>query len=333
MVWRRPKEDDIVSVKDFRPCPHCLAFVTVSEMWRHVKTCMLKDDKLDSRTVQERSEMLFYSNKCAKGASVELHGFVLEKMFHDEITDVVFQDTLITTLGSFLLSSQGLKKGNNISQRMRLLARLLLMLQEKHGKKELLEFIDPNYFDSIVAETKTLGGYSLSDKNGEKRPSFSKPSLPLKMGYVLEQICELSKGIAIKSNDEGLLKKAEQFSQLYSMEWRHQISSISVRCLDDNKFDKVQLLPTTNDLLIVRDYLKVEIPKATDALINLPTTESWRHVAELVGIRLTMLNRRRISEVFGMLLTKFSSREKNKESEMDEIKKSLTPLEARLLKR
>lgn len=333
MVWRRPNEGEIVSVKDYRPCPHCLAFVTVSEMWRHVKSCILKNEVGDPQTVQERSEILFYSNKYSKGSSPELKALVLSNMNNDEISDAASKDTLITTMGSFLLSCQGHRKGNFIAQRMRLITRLLLLLQSKHGCKELVEFIDPKYFDEIVQCTKELGGYSLQDKNGEKIPSFSKPSLPLKMGYVLEKCCELVKGIAIKRNEEKLRQKAENFSNLYSLEWKYQISSISLKCLDDNRFEKTQLLPTTEDLLVVRDYLKTEIPKASDALVDLPTTDSWRRLAELVGIRLTMLNRRRISEVFGMLLSKYSSREKNKESEMNEIKKSLTPLETRLLNR
>lgn len=333
IVWRRPNEEDIVSVKDYRPCPHCLAFVTVSEMWRHVKVCILKNETGNSQSLQDRSEMLFYSNFYSKGASSELQAFVLSNMIHDDVTDAVSGDTLITTMGSFLLSSQGHKKGNYIAQRMRLIARLLIILKSKHGSKEMIDFLDPQYFDDIVQGTRELGGYSLTDRNGEKRPSFSKPSLPLKMGYAIDMCCEILKGIAIKRGDEVLRQKVENLLQLYSMEWKYKISSISVKCLDDNKFDKTQLLPTTGDLLIVRAYLKTEIPIATQALVTLPTTDNWRRLAELVGIRLTMLNRRRISEVFGMLVTKFKSRESNKECEMDEIKKSLTPLEARLLDR
>jgi len=73
----------------------------------------------------------------------------------------------------------------------------------------------------------------------------------------------------------------------------------------------------------VRKYLKEEIPKATTELENLPTIENWRCLAKITGIRLTVFNRCRISEVFNMLIEKFNLRDENKETEMEQIKKSL----------
>jgi len=97
------------------------------------------------------------------------------------------KDDLITSYGSFLLSSKGLTKGSQISHRMRLLGQLLKVLASKFEIKKMLNFIDPKCLDDVVDVTKELGEYSLTLIGGERRPVFSKPSLPLKMGYAIVQ--------------------------------------------------------------------------------------------------------------------------------------------------
>ena len=59
-------------------------------------------------------------------------------------------------------SSHGLRKGNLISQRMILLARLLQQLRLETEESHEMGFILPSYFDEIVGATKLLGGYSMS---------------------------------------------------------------------------------------------------------------------------------------------------------------------------
>ena len=331
VLWRRPQQNDQAFPSDYRPCPHCLAFVTKAEMWRHIKTCKFIDgDDGETKTALKKSNIILYSNQYSKGATLELTEMILEKMNNDSVSTIVKGDELITTYGSFLFSSKGSRNGVHISQRLRLLARLLEVLPDK---KTLLDLIDPTFFDAIVDGVKILGQFSMECKEGQTVPVFKKPSLPIKMGHCIDQCAELVKGIAIKSNNEELLTRAERFSKIFNLEWEKKVSSISLRCLDDNKFDKVQLLPITDDLMLVRKYLKDNIPSATRELEINPSVDTWRTMAEITAIRLTMLNRRRISEVFGMLLSKFNKRNENKNAEMDEIKDSLTPLEKRLLSR
>ena len=121
------------------------------------------------------------------------------------------------------------------------------------------------------------------------------------MGYVIEKYVQIAKGIGIKSSNFDLTEKAERFQAIYDLEWKTRISSVSLKCLHDKRFNKVQMLPLTDDLLKVREFLLDQIPKATAELINLPTVENWQYLAEIIGIQLTLFNRRRISEVFGML--------------------------------
>ena len=93
-----------------------------------------------------------------------------------------------------------------------------------------------------------------------------------------------------------------------------KVSSVALQTSATKKLNKIQLLPLTEDLLKVREFLKNEIPKLTDALNEKATAENWRYLVELVGIRLTMFNRRWISEVFGMLKSRFIERYRWKEA-------------------
>ena len=117
------------------------------------------------------------------------------------------------------------------------------------------------------------------------------------------------------------------------MEWCGRINTAALRTMDDSKFNRITLLPITDDLLIIRTHVQTEIPKLTARLNDSKTLFDWRTLAEVVGSRLTIFNRRRGNEVYQMLIKKFKSRNERKESEIEEIKLSLSPLEKRLMQR
>ena len=338
IVWRRPDKNAYVSVKDYIPCKFCLAFITKSEMWRHIKFCPLKNDDSFSKNNNciQQSECLLYPNKTSgDAASTELQHLVLSSMINDQISACVKKDTLILTYGSFMLTSSGIKKINGISQRMRILARLLIKLREKRNEPDasLVDLVKPPNFDDFIACTQELGGFSLRNEDGENISYFATPSLPLKIGYSLEKCCSLLKGIGIKQKDPIMQLDAVQFQDLFNLEWVAKISTVCLKTMDENKFNKVTLLPLTEDLLKVRSHLKVKIPEVTAKLNSDPCLEDWRYLAELVGTRLTIFNRRRGNEVYQLLVSKFTSRNQTKEAEIEEIKNSLTSIEKRLMQR
>ena len=117
------------------------------------------------------------------------------------------------------------------------------------------------------------------------------------------------------------------------MEWSAKINTAALRTLDDSKFNRVTLLPITDDLLIIRAHLHKEIPRLTAKLNDSKELSDWRALAEAVGSRLTIFNRRRGNEVYQMLVERFKNRNQKKEAEIEEIKKSLSPLEKRLMQR
>ena len=138
-------------------------------------------------------------------------------MFNDDISGVVFKDQLITTLGSFLLSTHGVRKGNTIPQRMQSLACMLIFVCQKHNLDlSWAEFLDPQYFYDIVDATKQLGGYSMINAEGESVASLKTLSLT---GLALEKCATLLKGTGIKVKNDWFVKNGDLFSQLYKLDW------------------------------------------------------------------------------------------------------------------
>ena len=280
--------------------------------------------------------MLLYPNQTVEGCSLELQEFVFRNMKKDEITKIVQSDQLIATYGSFLLCGKGEKKSNYVSQDMRIIARLLLKLREKHpetGKLPLMKFLEPGYFDDIVSCTKDLAGYVSKNSDGEDIPGFKKPSLPLKLGYALDNVLMLLKGIGLRRKDQDLIVNADNLTALYRSEWSVRISSASLRTLADNKFNKVELLPVTSDLLKVKIVCEESMERLVSKLKKKPMLPDWRELAEIIVCRITIFNKRRGNEASSVLLKKFVDRKQNQTTVHDDILESLTPLERKLMER
>lgn len=216
VVWRRPTVNDIVSYKNYIPCKFCLSFLLQSDMWKHVKSCPLKHTEAKEKDLVIEAKCLLYPNRFSGGASKELQVMILQSMYKDLISKVAQGDHLITTYGSFLLNTSGIKRANEISQRMRILARLLIKVRELKSNESLTlsSLIDPPMFESIIACTQDLGGFSFETVDGENLSAFKHPSLPLKIGYSLEKCSQLLKGLGIKNGDNSLKTRATDFSDV-----------------------------------------------------------------------------------------------------------------------
>ena len=106
-----------------------------------------------------------------------------------------------------MLLSSGIKGANGISQRMKVLARLYIILQEKNKQgNSLVNFLKPDTLDLLLSCTKELGGFSYQTTEGEKVACFSKPSLFLKIGYSLEKCAMILRGIGIKQENHTSLE-------------------------------------------------------------------------------------------------------------------------------
>ena len=92
----------------------------------------------------------------------------------------------------------------------------------------------------------------MNTEEGEPVASFSSPSVPLKVGYTHQKCVGLLTGIGIKKWNVSIKENAVKFK--YKLEWDTSISTISLKFL--SSFNKVQLLPVKDDLMIIGKFMK-----------------------------------------------------------------------------
>ena len=78
--------------------------------------------------------------------------------------------------------------------------------------------------------------------------------------------------------------------------------------MDENKLNNIMLLPVTEDIMKVRSYPKKRILVLTKRVSDSPILEDWSALAEAVGIRLSIFNRRRGIVVFQLPVNRFNNR-------------------------
>ena len=117
-------------------------------------------------------------------------------------------------------------------------------------------------------------------------------------------------GIGLKKSDDILQKKAAEYCILYKLEWSTKLSSASLRTLADNKFKKIQLFPTTEDLLKLKKFCDNETLRLQKILRNseVVSVVDWLELAQLTMPTILVFNKRPANEPSNLLLERFLSR-------------------------
>ena len=338
-VMRRPGPEESVDHKNFTPCVHCLGFVLKNDLWRHTAICPLNEKrslKEDSeqvhRSLQHESDLLLFGMQ--EGSSSALREAVISKMRSDKISFVAKRDELIMLYANALFEKTGSAKANYTSEKMRTLARLLITLQEEAAFQScsLQYFIAPERFDDVIKAVRAMCSYS-QEEDQDHIASFKKPSLALKIGHALKKCAMLMRGMALRKKDKDLKETGEAFVELIESEWSTKVSAAAIRTLNENTFNKQPVLPLTSDLVKLREFLLHKIPVVTAMLKNEPSVQNWRHLSELTASGIIVFNKRCGNEGTKMEIKQFIERPSWNEHSMEEVSKSLQPMEIQLCQR
>ena len=266
-------------------------------MRRHNPNCPFageSDKNVTSKKLQHVGRLLLASNKFPTGSSQQLSDNVLPIMALDNISSVVRQDDTILMVGSTLIENRGNEKSVEVSQQMRLLARVLIQVRGlcKNPSLSLQDILKPEHFDNIIASARDLGGYS-SDSTITSQDRFRAPSTAVKCGYALKKAAFVVKGQALRRKDMATKKDVDLFMELYEGEWSSKVTSQALKNLSYKKHNKPQLLPITNDLLALRAFLADGISDLTKEVSKNAVKENWRKLAIFALARLIIFNKRR----------------------------------------
>ena len=325
----------------YLPCSKCYGFFYKYEIWRHVCPC---EDKLSSDSVNQQpttsKDVVDSARNMLEGAvygkeiTVDkvVRREILQRMRHDDKLQCIKSDMLILKFGSAQMKRIGIKGRHRIAARMRLLARFVTVLKRKTNihSESLYHFLSGTYFAPVVESVEEMCGLRY-DRHGQR--SFDKPSLALAVGSCLLKCCSIKKGIAIRQNDKKAVKDVELFLDLYRSDYSDYLLCLALSSLKMNKYNKVDELPTTADLLKMKKHTEVQIKTLSDALKKNPNYTNWKKLSEMVLTRLIIFNKRRASEPAKMEVSQYVQRLNWRLKSSKDLVKNLKPLECQLMKR
>ena len=327
-VGRRPSEDN-VDPSLYLPCVYCYKYLVKKELWRHRQTCASDPNMIKNKQLQSESSLLVFpfSDTVRDGFNKSIIG----SMRLDEISDIVKKDESILRYGIFLYESQGSAKKAYISQKLRILGRLLKELCRVNGKDEpLSKFLRPGYFDQCLIATKTLSNYAVGSNDA---PEMQTPSLALKIGHALTKVAGLERGSAARNKDKSTVEDLRSFIDLIETEWSTRISKVALNTMAENNFRKIEILPLTADLVKLRTILKDNLHSLLPKLRCEKTLPIWRELAENTQVYGIVFNRRRVSEICKITIEQFESRIVGGTDGISQIEHSLNPVEVQLRNR
>ena len=292
-VDRRPVE--AVDPSEYLPCKECNGFFLKHELSRHATSCISKKDgkcKPSLRQMKYEGKLMLAATTAENGCTPQLREAVISKMASDEITAVAETDVTILDLGSALLEKRGREKATEVSQSMRLLARILLESRKlsADNSASISSIVIPKNFDMLLQCAKNLGGFVQSE-DGTKH--YTSPSTSIKCGYALKKAALILRGQALRNVDMTRKREIDMFLELYDAEWGGKITTPAHGNLALKKHNAPNLLPITNDLLTLRTYLVGKVEALTSEVLTNPNLENFRELTEVSLARLIMFNKRR----------------------------------------
>lgn len=283
------KQRGQVNYGDYLPCSSCFAFFKSKHLWRHQRKCIQRENSsLKQRQVQSEARTLLPD---IPGATDLLKTRVISRMRPDNVTEVVKGDTLILQFGSRLLHKH--KKQEHlsvfVSTKMRELGRLLIELKISIPGQKLTEFLKPQFFDLI---TRSVLKVSKSGEQGET------PSLALKLGHSLKKCAQILKSQYLMKEDFDTAQTVQTFITLLENDWADSVSHHALEELKSRKANRPSLLPLTEDIKTLTQFLDRQISAVRKALeANSTCCGIWKELAELLMCQIIFFNRKRAGEI------------------------------------
>lgn len=305
VVIPRQQPKNPAQPSDYMHCINCEGYLKRKSLWRHMKICQLKRKAEGYKPGKTRVQTLCaYAQPVPDSVSKELWKLVLA-MNEDDVTHTVRSERLILKFGEHLLNKHGndATKYEYIRQKMRETGRLLLQGKKSSKFKDMTDFFVPAKFPSVIEAVKVVAGFD------EETGSYKTPSLALKLGHNLKKIASIVECEGMMSGNEEPVQNAKVFRELCNTKWSECISSQALRTLNEAKWNAPQLLPFTEDVKKMHQYIDKKRNEFHQKLLDEPGKKSWSELAKLTLCELIIFNRRREGEVSKMSVNSFTSRQ------------------------
>lgn len=315
-------------------CSHCFGYFKRNYLRRHA--CMprsAKGNKRENHLSEAQMAVICSGNYAKFYNNLRLKTEVFTIMRSDEISRTAMEDILICSYGEDLIGKHKRTQIRTvISNKMRELGRLLIQLKKTTAVKRLIDVLKPEFFDAIVAATKIISGYDPTSK------TYKASSLALHMGTTLRQICDTAAKNIIKKcpfmqcpQPDVTLKNIKRLRSLVVNHWTTEVSSLALKNLNEQRWEKPKMFPLTSDLIQFQEYV---VSQAKEAIRNIQIEnelkKEYRRLSEAVLALTVLLNRKRIGEVQYLTVKTYNS--DMVDNQQEEFLNSLTESEKILTK-
>lgn len=239
----RPKKDQMVTVDEYIPCKYCLGWYGKSDLWRHVKECELNTNKEGPRQKPVASGKLLKSVPAT--ISDEKFRSVIDGLAEDDVSLLIKNDSLLCLYGQKLtMSVCGDKvKYDTVREKLRQLARLLIILREQQNKPDLSakEIVNPTMFLPIMQACRVLCGFD------DDKGVFGKPSTALKIGPNIKHMVNAHECNQISLGDRASREQCDDLRRLFDLRWSQEFSSFAHHTVTQRLKHTIKPVPLTAD--------------------------------------------------------------------------------------
>ncbi len=213
----RAPHGGVINPNDYLPAPCYKGFYLKKDLWRHVKECSFNEvftEKTKYMVGVEAQMMvggaMLPEGITANGGAHLLSGQLCVTM--DNIGHAILHHELLLKFAKILHDKLGDRRKNDISQRLRQLARLKIQINKDYPDKQLSTYykiLAAKNFNIVVESTSILAGLH---ENADGIMVFKVPALSLRLGHLLGKMSTVKYGVTFRMDDTVGEKEAERFS-------------------------------------------------------------------------------------------------------------------------
>lgn len=300
---RRPKEAK--PAQEFTHCIHCQGLYNRKTLWRHIRKCPQNPTVGNSRSGQKRVQSATYLS-CPPPDDIGRNVWRIAcEMTNDDVSSVVRSDRYILLLGEQMYNRLKCHSGRNdyIRQKMREVARLLIMARSLTPLRNMEDLVKPSNFPHVIKAVRAVAGFN------EENNNFKTPSLALKLGHSLMKIATAIECNALMSGRDEVAEFARNFRRIYESKWNEVISAAALTTLSEAKWNKPQVLPFTEDVKTLHAFLTSTMKELVSVLQDEPNEKSYATLCKVTLTQIILFNRRREGEVSRMMLQSYTSKD------------------------
>lgn len=314
IVARRNKGE--INEKKVKPCIKCHNYYSKSSLWRHYRNC--SGEKNAPRDLQARSSAMKFTS--SEQLCDEMKTNILPGMEKDSIYEYLLKDEVILEYGNYLCNRHKLDRHltNMIRSKLRQLSKLTLaMIKASPDIHNLDKALSPQYYDIFIKAVNTVTGF-----DGKK---FKSPSLVGELGRAMKLVANRRIIHYIKFNDEDRKSDIEKWLHIYNYDYYHNVGKSALMTIQKSKYGKVQLVPLTQDIIKVNNYINEQINHAEGILKRKFDIEAFTTLNNCLLSQIQIFNRKRAGEIEMFEIKEFENR--HNISKDSEFYKSLKPSE------